>query len=407
MIIHDRKIEKKSFLTERRSQGSTKSNPAPPANRVDRSDLSSTPERQRASQSRPSSRQTGWGTDRSDHTRDAALFPIDRALITQGKVATNVSLRMEQFRRYGSFTMAYATLQSKMKYFDTSDGYIAYDTSMGITFVLGDPVAFAENHVALLRDFIQQHPRACFCQISRPVAEILAQLGFQVNEFGTDMELDLPTYTFDGPSKSKLRQAGHKIDREGFTIAELSASEVDRSVIDELNSSWRATKTVKREARFLVRPFVFEDEPDVRKFYLINPQGRIVSFIYFDAICEGGQVIGYSPAVKRRSIAAPTGAEEAVTKFAIERFRDEGKKTFKVGLMPFHQVEDSGFRERWLLKKLFQGLYQHGDRWVYSFRGHADFKHRYRGELHKVYYASLRHWYGIDMIALMRLCGIV
>ena len=167
---------------------------------------------------------------------------------------------------------------------------------------------------------------------------------------------------------------------------------------------WRAEKTVVHEARFLVRPFVFEDEPEVRKFYLVSPKCEIVSFVNFDPICEGGAVIGYSPAIKRRSPAAPTGAEEAVTKFAIERFRDEGKQVFRLGLMPFYQVQDSGFRERWLLKKLFQGLYRYGDQWIYSFRGHADFKHRYRGELCKVYYASRGYRCGMDLIALMRLC---
>jgi phosphatidylglycerol lysyltransferase len=221
------------------------------------------------------------------------------------------------------------------------------------------------------------------------------------------MELRLPTYTFDGPKKSKFRQAASKIEREKLTIEELTAADVARQSIEELNASWRSGKSIQREARFLVRPFVFDDEPDVRKFYLLNPERDVVAMVNFDPIYRDGEVVGYSPAVKRRSPAAPTGAEEAVTKFAIERFRGEGKLILRLGLMPFHQVERSGFSERTPVRILFQMLYQHGDRWIYSFRGHADFKHRYRGELQKVYYASPRKWLGMDLVALMHLCGLI
>jgi lysylphosphatidylglycerol synthetase-like protein (DUF2156 family) len=215
----------------------------------------------------------------------------------------------------------------------------------------------------------------------------------------------LPTYDFTGPKKSKLRQAAHKIQREGYIIEE-AALDGDRTELERLSSSWLATKTVKREARFLVRPFAFGDEPGVRKFHLRDPEGRIVSFVAFDPICEGGEVIGYSPAVKRHSADAPTGAEEAITKFSIEQFRAEGMKTFRLGLFPFYQVEDSAFRDDWLLKKLFQWAYRHGDGWLYSFRGLADFKHRYRGRLSKVYVATCTGWNFGNLLALLRLCRL-
>jgi hypothetical protein len=51
-------------------------------------------------------------------------------------------------------------------------------------------------------------------------------------------------------------------------------------------------------------------------------------------------------------------------------------------------------------------LYRHGDRWIYSFRGHADFKHRYRGRLSKVYFATYKRWNAWNLIALLRLCKL-
>ena len=314
--------------------------------------------------------------------------------------------RFELFRRYGNFTMAYATLQPEMKWFEAHGGYLAYEECWGTTFVLGDPVAPAENHAAIIEAFLRQHPRACFCQISQRTGAILARLGWFVNEFGADMELDLPAYDFRGQRKSKLRQAAHKVQREGYTIEERTFADGDRAEIQALCSSWLSTKTVKREARFLVRPLEFGDEPEVRKFYLRDPDGWIVAFVAFDPICEDGEVIGYSPAIKRRSPDAPTGAEEAITTFAIEQFRAEGMKTLRLGLLPLYQVQDSAFREAWRLKKLFQWLYRYGDRWIYSFRGHADFKHRYRGNLSKVYFATYTRWNILNLIALLRLCRL-
>ena len=317
-----------------------------------------------------------------------------------------VARQLDLFRRYGNFTMAYATLQPGMKYFHAHGGYIAYDQSWGVTFVLGDPVAPTENHPAILEDFVRAHPRSCFCQISERTGAILEQLGWFVNEFGADMELELPEYDFSGSGKSKFRQAARKIEREGYTIEEATVAKADAAELDALSSAWLATRTVRREARFLVRPFAFGDEPDIRRFYLRAPDSSLVALVGFDPICEEGRVIGYSPAIKRRTTAAPTGAEEALCKFAIERFRAEGLRTFRLGLLPLYDVQDSAFREAWRLKKLFQWAFRYGDRWLYSFRGHADFKHRYRGNLNKVYFATHTRWNLWNLIALLRLCRL-
>jgi hypothetical protein len=186
-----------------------------------------------------------------------------------------------------------------------------------------------------------------------------------------------------------------------------TASEVDPSAIERLCDAWRATKTVKRETRFLGRPLAFGDEPEVRKFYVVTSGGEIVSLVTFDPICQDGRVIGYSPAIRRRSPAAPTGAEEAACKFAVERFREEGMSKVQLGVLPLYEVEKSEFRDSVLLRKTFQLLYRHCDRWIYSFRGHADFKHRYRGDLQKMYFATFTNWRNVQsLIGLMLVCRI-
>ncbi len=105
------------------------------------------------------------------------------------------------------------------------------------------------------------------------MAAILSELGWYVNEFGADIELTLPGYNFDGPTKSKLRQAARKVEHEGYSIVERASDEIDFSSLESLPASWRATKRVKREDRFLVQPMKYDEEPGVRKFYLLTATG--------------------------------------------------------------------------------------------------------------------------------------
>ncbi|WP_157605344.1 DUF2156 domain-containing protein [Schlesneria paludicola] len=314
---------------------------------------------------------------------------------------------LDWFLQHGTFTMAYSTLQPGIEYFETRWGYLAYNRCLGATFVLGDPIGEPGQHGAIIREFLQAHRNVCFCQVSRGTAAILSSLGWRVNEFGADMEIDLPTYSFEGPKKTKLRQAARKIEREGFTIEERPESDEDQHAVERLSASWLKTKSVNREARFLVRPLRFGPEPGVRKFFLWDEHRELVAFIAFDPICEDGKVVGYSPAIKRRSPNSPVGAEEALTKFAIERFQEEGLRCLRLGLMPLFDIQQSEFPDAWPMRTIFQQLYRYGNSRVYNFQGHADFKRRYRGALSKVYLASAHQWGNVYyLIALMRLCRI-
>jgi len=337
-----------------------------------------------------------------------ALWLPSQSNVDSGACTPDFLRHVRQFVKYGNFTMAYTTLQPGMNYFESQGGYIAYNSCMGATCVLGDPVAPSEARATMIDEFVRTRHHVCFYQISQEVGSILSNLGWYVNEFGADMELELKSYDFEGPKKAKLRQAARKIEREGYRIEERTDSQVDPFAISQLCVSWLATKTVPREGRFLARPFSFGFEPGVRKFYLINAADQLVAFVIFDPICEAGRVIGYSPAVKRRSNAAPVGAEEAIVKHAIEQFRGEGIKFLRLGLMPLFDLEPSMFPEAVPLRKFLQWIYRYGDSWIYNFHGHADFKHRYRGRLSKVYVASRLFWgNAYYLIAMMRLSNLL
>ncbi|MCB0418883.1 MAG: DUF2156 domain-containing protein [Bdellovibrionales bacterium] len=315
--------------------------------------------------------------------------------------------RLEQLQMYGNQTLSFATLQDGLRYFDSDRGYIAYEKNLGVTMTLGDPVAPPEERLALLKEFLKQFPTAVFAHINADTARDLESLGFRISELGEDARLDLETYTFVGPKKAKLRQASRSVESKGFRILEMNESEVDMASVQQITEQWRQSQTISsREVRFLNRPIVYGDEIDVRKFYVVSEDGTPVSFVFFDPIYQGGEVIGYSPSIKRRGFDSPTGAEEATVKYAIEQFQQEGRTVLRLGLSPLANLENNVFRTNWTINFAFDLIRKYGDGRIYSFKGHDDFKHRYRGDPEKVYYASKPWWNARQLIALMRACRI-
>lgn len=312
--------------------------------------------------------------------------------------------RLELVRQFGSFTVAYSALQPGLNYFDTADGFIAYDEKWGLRFALGDPVAPESAHRALLEDFLDSHRRSLFCHLSRSSAAILEQAGFYVNEMGIDIEIDLASYDFSGRKKAKLRQAARQLASRGYSIRELTAEDVDLAEVQAVSEAWRQGRVrSRRELRFLTRPITFSDEPDVRKFYLFDRRGRIVAFVFLDPIYEHGQAAAYSTSFKRRLAEAPVGAEEGIMKAVIEKLRAEGKASLFLGLVPLYEVDNDEFRASWLLHYAAGAYYRFGNR-IFNFKGQADFKHRFRGRHHKVYFATRCQENSLQLLALTKIC---
>lgn len=312
--------------------------------------------------------------------------------------------RWEQLRQHGSFSLAYHTMQSGIDYFETMDGFIAYQKKWGYTFVLADPVVSEENREASIDEFLQNHKKVNFCQITEPIAQILHDRGFMVNEFGSEFEVGIQDYTMSGKKKRHIKEAVNRIKNLGMTVEEYSAADLDRTEVESISEAWRSSKYVsEHETRFLSRGIVLDDEPDVRKFYLMAEDG-IVAYIYFDPIYRNGEVIGYLSNSKRNREGAPRDFDFAITWHAIERFREEGKEILSMGLAPFYELTDEKFRHNRLTHNVLNWIYQRPKKWLYNFQGVAAHKRRYRGEMIKVYFASQARSNLLRMLTLGRVC---
>jgi phosphatidylglycerol lysyltransferase len=314
--------------------------------------------------------------------------------------------RLSYLRQHGTFTLAYsATVQEGLQYFGNDNGFIAYKMVGRTAFALGDPVTSPEHREMIIRAFVKEKSDVCFCQTSRSTAELLAAMGFKVNELGTDTRIDLTNY-----KRKSLRSALKRATNNGHVIKECAAASVGVAAIEHVSDCWRQTRTYKdREVGFINRPIVLGDEVDVRKFYAFDPDGKLVAFAFFDPVYRDGQVIGYSTSFKRRLPNSDPFINGAVLQAAIDAFRREGRTWLHLGLAPLADVEDKDFRHSralsWGFRKAFASALF--NRFVYPLQGHALHKREYRGVAEQTYFAFNQALVFPRTFKLLRACNMI
>ncbi|MGX5800907.1 phosphatidylglycerol lysyltransferase domain-containing protein [Bradyrhizobium sp. Arg314] len=313
--------------------------------------------------------------------------------------------RLALMRRHGDFSLAYSTaVQQKLSYFGDADGYIAFGTKMRHHFALGDPVVDPADRPAYIKRFVEAAGGPWFVQVGAATAKVLAGLGYQVNRLGIDTSLLLPAHDFSGKRNETVRYSERWLTRKGFTLAE----DKDNMLLDEvgrLSDNWRGERIVKRwEMGFLNRRFADHLGTDMRRFVLHSPEGELTAILDFDPMFSDGKLIGYTTAFKRKQIGATPHAEIGLTKFAVDRFREEGISVVTLGLSPMVDIEPSGFAESDFWRGAFQRAYQ--SPWVnrsrFNLQGQAAFKRRFHG-VEEPTYIAFRKGTFVEMLGLLRL----
>jgi len=330
----------------------------------------------------------------------------------QDPTETEVCLadRIASFHRFGDFSLSWSTVvQPLLSHDGDADGYIAWRKRWGQTVALGDPLCSSDQLTDRLKQIIERRSGISFCQISDSTARALSDLGYVVNQMGIDTTLPLDQYTCAGKEKEWLRYASNWTRKRGYEVREQSMDQVTPAAIVELSEAWRMTRTVKRkEVRFLNRPIVLVDEPDVRKFFLYDPENKLQAFVFLDPLYRDGKITGYVTSFKRRDPSSSMYAEQAIMKHIIDTLKAEGVSKLMLGLSPMAEIEEGPFREsstrRWMFGRTYNSRII--NRHFYNLQGHADYKRRFRGANEKVWFASPPGVNPRRIPALIALCGI-
>lgn len=352
------------------------------------------------------------------HYRSGALGPpstaqssaASRVPMVVPRPLTEAQRRWDALRQHGDFTLAYNTLvQEGLEHFVTDAGYIAYRCFKGHVFVLGDPVAPHDGLAGLLGDFIHRFPKPTFAQISATTAIELQRLGYYINEMGVDTVLDLPEYSFAGKSMERIRYASNWLQKHGYSIEEVDHSATSRLEAMAVSDRWRSGMNCRKaEMRFLNRPICYDNELDVRKFFLRDDAGKLLAFVYFDPLYRDGKILGYATAIKRRLPEAPIYTEQGIMRAAVEKFKAEGLQRVHLGLSPMAGIENKRFRCNPFLHFSFR--YAFGSWWVnrffYNLQGHAQYKRHFKGREVAYHYASPVLFNDLRIYNLLRLTGV-
>src|SRR5262249_20515873 len=148
-----------------------------------------------------------------------------------------------------------------------------------------------------------------------------------------------------GKDSAELRRAYNRMQRGGYQIREMKGSEIDWAQVRGVSEDWMKNHVNgrRREMSFINRPIVFGEEDGVRRFFLLDPAGKIVGFVFFDPIYENGRLVGYLSNAKRYDSSAPDGVDFAIARVAIEQFQREGVERLSLGIAPLHNMQNGEF----------------------------------------------------------------
>jgi lysylphosphatidylglycerol synthetase-like protein (DUF2156 family) len=331
---------------------------------------------------------------------------LERRTTAIPTAALTADERLALVGRHGDFSLAYSTaVQDDLRYFGDASGYIAFGSKMGSAVALADPVAAPDARAKLIRDFVRAAGNPCFVQIGEATARELSALGYKVNRMGVDTRLMLSPQTFAGRRNETVRYSERWLFKNGYAIIEDAGDQASLDQIKQLSERWRAGRIVShREMRFLNRPFRPQLGLGMRRFLLIDPQGVAIAVLDFDPIAGDGRSVGYTTSFKRKLPGTTPHAEIGLTKFAADRFRDEGLAFVTLGLSPLAAIEESGFAESAVLRGAMRRLFSSSwiNRRIFNLEGQAAFKRRFHGTEEPVYVA-FRRLSPMQMLAILRL----
>jgi hypothetical protein len=337
--------------------------------------------------------------------------------VTSARVASRTGkFRLDQLHQHGKGSLAFSSLQAGMQYFMLPElGYIAFvplGKEHDSVCVLADPICKTENMRALITEFLKDRKDPIFLHVNHDTAKVLGEFGFCVNELGVETFIDIPEFTLVGNKKQQLRQARNNATKDHIKVREIKS--VDDSLFKafkNIGDEWMKQKVISdNEMQFIVRPVVYVDEVDVRRFVAVKDD-EIVGFVIFDPMYQDGEVIGYIANHLRSILDRSYSVVDYIILEAMEIFKDEGKVVLSLGLSPMAQVNDGDeFKYSKLLKANFQYAFERAN-FLYNFKNLYRHKSKYRPELpgaheEKVYCAMNERFLLVRMYEVYKVLGI-
>lgn len=264
-------------------------------------------------------------------------------------------------------------------------GFVMYGRHGRSFIALFEPIGTPAAQRDLVWSFVEMARevggRAVFYQVAPSAVALCADAGLQALKLGEMAVVDLTRFDLKGARRSGLRQTASRGTRDGL-VFEYRLPEAVPAVLDELRAisdEWLAERSA-REKRFSVG--FFDDAYMLSQpVALLRHEGRIVAFAN---VLRTGTKAEASIDLMRFSNGAPKSSMEFLFIRLMEHMRDEGYRSFNLGMAPLSGLADSPAAPAW--NRIGRLAFGHGGRF-YNFKGLRAFKAKFDPEWQPRYLA--------------------
>ncbi len=266
------------------------------------------------------------------------------------------------------------------------DAFLMYGVEGRCWVSMGDPVgpeAAATELAWRLREISDRHGGwACFYQVGPADLPRYLDMGLSLFRLGEEAIVSLDGFSLDGSTRRPLRLAFNRAERDGlrFEIVPPAALGPVLPELRAISDDWLAGKNV-REKGFSVGYF---DERYLAEgpVALARVGGRLVAFANLWTAQSKAEL---SFDLMRHVSDAPRTTMDFLFVSLMLWGRDEGYRTFSLGMAPLSGLEDRALAPLWT--KLGARLYRHGE-YFYNFQGLRQYKEKFAPEWRPRYLAA-------------------
>jgi phosphatidylglycerol lysyltransferase len=267
-------------------------------------------------------------------------------------------------------------LRDKALLFDEQRrGFLMYGVEGRTWVALGDPVGPPDVRAALIRSFLEHcddyAATPVFYEIRKDSLHLYADFGLTFVKLGEEAVVDLSQFSLDGSRNKPLRHALRHLEHHGASCRIVLPAGVP-AIIDALQSvsdDWLKHKAGGEKGFSLG----FFRRDYVKRFpvAVVERNGQIVAFA---SVWPGPHAVELSIDLMRYHHEAPNGVMEGLMVFLMRWGKEQGYRSFSLGMAPLSGFEGSPVAPLW--NRLGSFLYSHGEKF-YNFQGLRAYKDKF------------------------------
>ncbi len=266
------------------------------------------------------------------------------------------------------------------------NAFIMYGVKGRSWVAMGDPVGLEEELADLVwrfRELCDRHAGwTIFYEVDREHLPLYLDLGLTLLKVGEEGRVPLAAFSLEGGSRKGLRQARHRVERDGGRFDVIPADRVSALIpeLKRISDQWLADKNT-HEKRFSLGYF----NPDSVKRCPIAVVRVDDTIVAFANMWLGARKVELSIDLMRYLPEAPHGVMEYLFIELMLWGRQEGFQWFNLGMAPLSGLESRPLAPLW--NRIGGLVFRYGEHF-YNFQGLRDYKEKFDPVWEPKYMAS-------------------